>query len=208
MIFELAIASYNVDEHRVVCSRPVANDKAASLETDSRPPLRILIMEIRQEQQGDHPSIANVTERAFAGAEYSDQTEHEIIERLRATNALAISLVAVENDALVGHIAFSPVTIDGVHRGWFGLGPVSVEPHHQVRGIGSALIRTGLEQLRSRGAAGCVVLGRPAYYRRFGFERDGNLRYEGAPPEYFMRVSFTADKPPSGRVDYAAAFAG
>lgn len=140
--------------------------------------------------------------------EYSDQTETEIIARLRATDALTISLVAIESGTLVGHVAFSPVMIDGTDHCWFGLGPVSVKPDHQDTGIGSALIRMGLEQLRSRGAAGCVVFGEPAYYYRFGFERDDDLLYESAPPEHFMRINFTADDTPTGRVDYAPAFAG
>lgn len=165
-------------------------------------------MLIRDEQEGDHASIADVTARAFAGAEHSDQTEPAIIDRLRAAKALTISLVAVEDAVVVGHVAFSPVTIDGTQSKWFGLGPVAVEPHHQSSGIGSALIRRGLERLRSNGAAGCVVLGDPAYYSRFGFERDDALRYEGAPPEYFMQLSLTAQKTPAGRVDYAPAFTG
>lgn len=165
-------------------------------------------MLIRLEDDGDHSAIAEVTARAFAGVEHSDQTEPEIIARLRADDALTISLVAVEKGALIGHVAFSPVTINRAHDGWFGLGPVSVEPGHQATGIGSALIRTGLEQLRARGAAGCVVLGDPAYYSRFGFQRDQGLRYEGAPPEYFMRLNLGANETPMGRVDYALAFGG
>lgn len=126
---------------------------------------------------------------------------------MRATDALTISLVAIESGILVGHVAFSSVMIDGTDHCWFGLGPVSVKPDHQGTGIGSALIRTGLEQLRSRGAAGCVVLGDPAYYCRFGFEQDDDLRYESVPPEYFMRINFTTDDTPTGRVEYAPAFA-
>lgn len=119
---------------------------------------------------------------------------------------LTLSLVAIEAEELIGHIAFSPVSIDGCHDGWFGLGPVSVKPEHQMRGVGAALIRRGIEQLRHRGAAGCVVLGDPDYYCRFGFERDSGLRYEQAPPEYFMRLSLTAEEPPTGVVDYAPPF--
>lgn len=165
-------------------------------------------MLIRQEQQCDHAAIANITAAAFAGLEHSDGSEPRIIERLRAAGDLTISLVAVEDDQLIGHVAFSPVTIDDAFVDWFGLGPVSVGPAHQGRGIGSALIRQGLDRLRALGAAGCVVLGEPAYYTRFGFERDDRLTYEGAPPEYFMRISLTADEPPIGRVDYAPAFVG
>jgi putative acetyltransferase len=165
-------------------------------------------MLIREEREGDEVAIADVTARAFAGKTYSDQTEPMIIERLRATEALTISLVAYEAGILVGHVAFSPVTIDRAPGLWFGLGPVSVDPSYQGRGIGTALIREGLDQLRARAAAGCVVLGDPAYYRRFGFKHDVGLRYEDAPPEYFMRISLNGDDPPKGRVDYASAFSG
>ncbi|TPG19989.1 N-acetyltransferase [Sphingomonas koreensis] len=165
-------------------------------------------MLIRQEQQSDHAAIAYVTAEAFAGAEHSDQSEPEIIARLRTAGALTISLVAIEGDTIAGHVAFSPVTINGADRGWFGLGPVSVRPDQQGKGIGTALIEHGLEQLRSQSAAGCVVLGDPAYYRRFGFEHDVGLRYEGPPPEYFMRMNLAAGETPTGRVDYAPAFTG
>ena len=67
-----------------------------------------------------------MTARAFAGVEHSDQTEPQIIGRLRAAGALSLSLVAIEGNVLIGHVAFSPVTIDGAGEGWFGLGPVSV----------------------------------------------------------------------------------
>mgnify|MGYP001413824289 FL=1 len=163
-------------------------------------------MLIREEREDDLVAIAEVTASAFADLAHSDQTEHEILDRLRAAGALAISLVAIEADALIGHVAFSPVTISGLHNRWFGLGPVSVHPRHQRRGVGSALIRRGIEQLRSRGAAGCVVLGDPAYYYRFGFEHDPGLRFEGAPPEYFMRLNLAAAEPPTGTVEYAPAF--
>ncbi|WP_144097290.1 GNAT family N-acetyltransferase [Croceicoccus sediminis] len=164
-------------------------------------------MIIREEQESDHSAIAKVTAQAFAGVEHSDQTEPEIIARLRTAGALTISLVAIKGNTFVGHVAFSPITIDGADKSWFGLGPVSVSPDHQQLGIGSALIRTGLERLCSQGAAGCVVLGDPAYYCRFGFERDEGLRFYAAPSEYFMRLNFAAEVP-RGRVDYAPAFAG
>lgn len=165
-------------------------------------------MLIRPEQDEDHVAIAAITAAAFAGVEHSDQSEPQIIERLRAATDLTISLVALDGDTLVGHVAFSPIMIDRVHGEWFGLGPVSVLPEYQGQGIGSSLIREGLDQLRGRQAAGCVVLGDPAYYCRFGFEHDEKLRYEGAPPEYFMRINFASTASPSGRVDYAPAFVG
>ena len=163
-------------------------------------------MLIRPEQPTDHAAIGALTAAAFAAVEHSDQTEPEIIARLRAAGALTMSLVAIDGGEVVGHIAFSPVTIDGVDLGWFGLGPMSVKPGRQSQGIGSALVRQGLDRLRDRSAAGCVVLGDPAYYARFGFERDATLRYEGAPPDYFMRLVLTDRAAPQGRVDYASAF--
>lgn len=169
---------------------------------------RVDHMIIRKEKRGDEAAIADVTARAFLGAEHSDGSEPAIIARLRASCMLAVSLVAVEDDSIVGHIAFSQVTIDGHSCNWFGLGPVSVVPSHQNRKIGTALILCGLDALRAEGAKGCVVLGAPDYYRRFGFVSDARLRYEGAPAEYFMRMSLSEDETPAGKVEYAKAFAG
>lgn len=87
---------------------------------------------------------------------------------LRKANALTISLVA-EQAQVVGHIAFSPVIISDGTLGWFGVGPVSVLPSFQKQGIGRSLIESGLSLLRERGAACCVLLGEPTFYRRFGF---------------------------------------
>ncbi len=162
-------------------------------------------MMIRQEQEQDYDAVKQLTADAFALMEHSNQTEPAIIAALRDAGALTISLVATDGDEIIGHIAFSPVTIDGQDHRWFGLGPVSVRPDLQGRGIGGALIRQGLNELRARGAAGCVLLGNPGYYRRFGFENDPDLRYPGAPPEYFMRLTFAGSNP-AGQVEYHAAF--
>jgi putative acetyltransferase len=162
-------------------------------------------MIIRQEQGQDHDTVKRVTADAFASMEHSKQTEPAIIAALRDAGALTISLVATDGDVVIGHVAFSPVTIDGEDHRWFGLGPVSVRPDLQGRGIGGALIRQGLNELRAQGAAGCLLLGNPGYYRRFGFENDPDLRYPGAPPEYFMRLTFGGSDP-AGQVEYHAAF--
>lgn len=163
-------------------------------------------MLIRPEEPTDHLAIAAITAAAFAEVDHSDQSEPEIIARLRVSDELTISLVATEDGAIIGHIAFSPVTIDDAHQGWFGLGPMAVEPGRQSEGIGSALVREGLDRLRSQDAAGCVVLGDPAYYSRFGFETDSKLRYDGAPPEYFTRLQLSDRTLPEGGVEYASAF--
>ena len=168
-------------------------------------------MQIRAEQPGDIGAIRALTTEAFATAPHRSGTEAAIVDGLRAAGALTLSLVAVTGDgtdkALLGHVAVSPVTIDGADRGWFGLGPVSVRPGRQRDGIGSALIREGLGRLRENGAGGCVLLGDPAYYGRFGFAADPALVLEGVPPESFMRLAFGGDVP-AGTVRYHAAFDG
>ncbi len=164
-------------------------------------------MEIRPETPPDASAISKVIDQAFAGAKHSDGTEAAIVERLRDTCQLTLSLVAVEAGEIVGHVAYSPIVMtDGAMR-WFGLGPVAVRPGHQNVGIGRALIEQGLDRLRTAGANGCVVLGDPAYYRRFGFIADPRLRFPGPPPEYFQALAFRGDIP-HGEVAYHAAFAG
>jgi putative acetyltransferase len=161
-------------------------------------------MIVRKEYEQDYDAIKQVTADAFALVAHSDHTEPAIIVTLRDAGALMISLVATDGNEIVGHIAFSPVTIDGDDHRWFGLGPVSVRPDLQGRGVGGALIRQGLNELRAQDAAGCVLLGNPDYYRRFGIENDPDLRYPGAPPEYFIRLAFGSGDP-AGQVEYHAA---
>jgi putative acetyltransferase len=160
---------------------------------------------IRAEKPGDELPIADVIERAFATHPYSSHNEQRIVAALRDAGALEVSLVAEHEDKIAGHISFSRVTIEDGTTGWFGLGPVSVAPEHQRRGIGSALVRAGLERIRSRGAAGCVLLGFPAYYGRFGFRADSRLVLEGAAAEHFLALAFGSELP-RGRVAYHAAF--
>lgn len=160
---------------------------------------------IRPEVLADTLPIRSLTEAAFDGVEHSNQTEGAIIDALRQAGALSISLVAERDDRIVGHVAFSPVRIDGLECGWFGLGPVSVLPSFQRSGIGTALINEGLKRLKQRGASGCVVLGDPTYYGRFGFSSDHDLRYGNVPPEYFQSM-LLSDKPAKGEVTYHEGF--
>jgi putative acetyltransferase len=161
---------------------------------------------IRPETPADVAAISNVITAAFLKAEHRGGNEAKIVELLRESKSLAVSLVAVENAEIVGHVAFSRVTVEGLSDGWFGLGPVAVVPKRQRAGIGSALIRSGLAQLRVQGSRGCVVLGDPAYYHRFGFRADPNFPLAGVPAEYFMRVMFKRE-PFGGAVKYHPAFA-
>lgn len=126
-------------------------------------------MRVRHECPGDENAIARLITAAFLEAEHRDGTEADIVESLRAANALTVSLVATNEAGIIGHVAFSPVTVDGRGVGWFGLGPVSVSPPKQGQGIGTRLIEDGMVHLCEQGAKGCVVLGDPAFYSRFGF---------------------------------------
>ena len=120
--------------------------------------------------------------------------------------ALSVSLVAEMNGAIVGHIAFSVVKIDGEDKQWYGLGPVSVLPSFQKQGIGSALIKEGLARIRALGTKGCVLEGNPDYYRRFGFKSNPHLIYEGAPAAiFFMALPFYKEVP-AGKVEFHRAF--
>jgi putative acetyltransferase len=150
---------------------------------------------IRSEAKSDIDAITEVTVAAFKTLEISDNTEQFIIMALRAAKALTISLVAELNGRVIGHVAFSPVTISGGTPEWYGLGPVSVLPAHHRQGIGTALIQEGLSRLKNLNAAGCCVVGHPEYYRRFGFENVPELVYEGVPPEAFLALSFGGNMP-------------
>ncbi|MBW8282722.1 MAG: GNAT family N-acetyltransferase, partial [Rhizobium sp.] len=111
-------------------------------------------MRIRPESAGDEAAIGALTAAAFDGHPYSDGSEPLIIERLRRLDMLALSLVAEDEGEIVGHVAFSPVTLSGGEGGWYGLGPISVAPGRQRGGIGSTLIKTGLAKLEAQGASG------------------------------------------------------
>lgn len=162
-------------------------------------------VKIRGETSGDAESIEAVTAAAFLDARHTSHTEQDIVNALRKAGKLAVSLVAEANGIVIGHVAISPVSISDGASGWFGLGPVSVLPQRRRRGIGSQLVRDALGLLRARGASGCVVLGEPAYYRRFGFRTDPNLVLPGVLPEYFQVISFDSSKP-RGIVAYHGAF--
>jgi putative acetyltransferase len=163
---------------------------------------------IRPEKPGDCDSIRNIHIAAFANHPYSHQTEHLIVDALRASDTLSVSLVAEVDGNVVGHIAFSPVKIDGMDCRWFALGPVGVLPDFQRQGIGKRLVEEGLKSIRNLGAEGCVLAGDPAFYSRFGFRHDPALVLEGIPPEYlkyFLCLPMSG-QPPQGQVSHHAAF--
>lgn len=160
---------------------------------------------LRDETPADIPAIRAVTLAAFEDVGISHHTEHWIVEALRAAGALTLSLVAVVEDQVVGHIAFSPVTMSDGSKGWYGLGPLSVLPPYQNQGIGQALVQAGLSRLRDLQAQGCCVVGHPRYYPRFGFAPSSVLTCEGVPPEFFFVLSFQGQVP-QGIVTFHSGF--
>lgn len=150
---------------------------------------------IRSETDADANVISDVTMAAFKTLEISHHTEQFIIEALRSAKALTVSLVAEMGGRVVGHIAFSPVTISDGTSNWYGLGPVSVLPAYQRQGIGKTLVREGLSRLKDLDAKGCCLVGHPDYYRKFGFKNIPGLVLEGVPPEVFFAQSFDGNTP-------------
>lgn len=162
-------------------------------------------MIVRSERPGDFASIHALTKAAFAPMGFSDGTEPDVIDRLRADDALLLSLVAWDR-ALVGHVAFSPLRLrDGTQ--WCALGPISVLPDRQGQGIGAALIESGLARMRSAGLSGCILLGDPGFYGRFGFCVTPALRLDGAPSPYLQSLGF-GRAVASGPVQFHPAFLG
>ena len=160
---------------------------------------------VQAEVADDVAAIHSLTAQAFENVPYSDQREPLIVDALRDQQALTLSLVAHAGDERVGHIAFSPVTLSDGASGWFGLGPVSVLPSRQGEGIGSELVLAGLQQLKARGAHGCVLLGDPNWYKRFGFVATPLLRLAGVPAEYFQALLLNGTWPDAD-VHYHPAF--
>jgi putative acetyltransferase len=148
---------------------------------------------LRDELEADHAAIAAVNRAAFEGP-----AEAELVDALRAAGALTLSLVATADGELVGHVAFSPVTITAAAGTAFaiGLAPMAVLPAWQRRGVGTRLVAEGLDRLRAAGHRAVVVLGHPAYYPRHGFSPASRfgLRWEHrAPDEAFMALELVPD---------------
>jgi putative acetyltransferase len=163
---------------------------------------------VRAEQRADRQAIFAVNAAAF-----ETNAEAELVERLGEQAHPLISLVAEQAGRTVGHILFSPVTVEG-QGGLFlmGLGPMALLPEQQRKGIGSALVRAGLDRCRESGVQAVVVLGHPQLYPRFGFEpaSDFGLRCEyDVPDEVFMAMEIQPGilDGASGLVHYHPAFA-
>lgn len=169
-------------------------------------------MIIRNEQPDDFPALRHLITDAFRVVPVSRGTEAAILDALRAAGAL--SLVAAEasiagKELVLGHVAFSPVTItggDGPVDGWYGVGPLAVRPDRQRRGIGQALMRAGLARIKALGGRGCVLAGDPAYYGRLGFAVRPGLCLPDVPAEVFLALPLDGGVP-AGTVTFHPAFA-
>ena len=163
---------------------------------------------VRIEQPGDRDIVRALNEHAFGGREEAD-----IVEALHRANAVVVALVAEVGAAIVGHILFSPVTVEHSNKPpLVGLAPMAVAPGCQKQGIGSVLVREGLARCRLAGVDGVVVLGHAEYYPRFGFvpAQQFGLQCEyDVPADVFMALELTpgALRGLSGLVRYHAAFA-
>ena len=162
-------------------------------------------MIIRAESENDVADIREVTAAAFAPKPYSNGTEPAVIDALRASGDLILSLVAVEDDVLLGQITFSPVKINDAHENWFGLGPIAVRPDRQGESIGAALIKVGLKQLQEMNAAGCALIGNPEYYSRFGFQNNCGLDYGDLDTKFIQKL-ILAGPDRTGALKYCDSF--
>ena len=161
---------------------------------------------IRNETESDIKAISEITKAAFENLAISQHTEQFIVDALRDANVLSVSLVAVAGNRVVGHIAFSPVAISDGSPGWYGLGPISVQPELQKQGIGKSLMQEGLARLKSMGAKGCILVGDPGFYERFGFRSPKDMVIEGVPQQFVLALSFEESRA-SGTVVFHEAFA-
>ncbi|HUO98222.1 MAG TPA: N-acetyltransferase [Rhizomicrobium sp.] len=160
---------------------------------------------IRNQIEADFAAVHELVIAAFKTLPIAAGTEQFIMDALWRTGAAAVALVAEDVGRIVGQAAFSKVLVGGRDVGWHGCGPVSVLPTRHRQGIGSALMRAGLDRLRALGSKGCVVVGHPDYYPRFGFANTDAMSLPGVPPEAFMAIRFEGEMP-RGEVTFDKAF--
>jgi putative acetyltransferase len=165
----------------------------------------IVMLVVREEAIGDEAAIEAVTIDAFRDHPVSRQTEQLIVRALRAAGALSLSLVAIRDGRIIGHVAFSPVSISDGSADWLGVGPLSVDPAYQRQGVGTRLMHEALARLRAKPVAGCVLVGDPDFYERFGFRHETTLQLPGVPQEVFLVLPLSGDVP-QGTVSFHPAF--
>ena len=162
-------------------------------------------MRISDERREDYAAIYKLIQSAFADKDFSSGTEGPIVDALRKSGDLTLSLVAKRSDSLVGHIAFSPASVGDQCENIYALGPVAVGPKLRYQAIGTELIQAGLARLQAIGARACVLVGDPKYYHRFGFVGDCGLRSGDLPPIYVQALVW-GEPLPTGEISFASAF--
>lgn len=172
---------------------------------------------IRQETEKDYEMTEKVVKRAFLNAEYSDQSEHRLVSRLRKSEAFIpeLSFVAVKKkeDEIIGHILLSKISIQTAHHAVesLAMAPVSVIPEAQMKGIGKSLIEEGLKKAQALGYQSVIVLGHPTYYCKFGFKKASLWGIKApfdVPDDAFMAIELKEDAlhGVSGVVEYPSVF--
>lgn len=156
------------------------------------------MIEIRKETPADYAAVRRLNEIAFENG-----PEAALVDKLRTVCDRYVAFVAVDDGEVVGHVLFTPATLDGSDAVGMGLAPMAVLPSRQGEGIGSQLVRHGLAHLKRARCPYVIVLGHPAYYPRFGFEPASHFRLEsqwpGVPAEAFMIAVFDRSALPKDR---------
>jgi len=173
------------------------------------------MLTIRPETPADYQAIRQLTIDAFASSEFGHQGEAELVDTLRESCSEALSLVATQGDSMVGHIMFTPATLETADSKTTGMGlaPMSVVSQEQRKGIGAALMNAGLTQLQRAGCPFVLVLGHPNYYPRFGFVPAADYGvthgFEGV-PQQFLFIKLLPETPQqhfrTGKAYYHTAF--
>lgn len=149
--------------------------------------------------------LSHLLFEAFSGHPHSVQNEYEIVEKLRSSHSLITEITDYDGDLLTGYCAFSPLLLNGKPAKWAGAGPLAVLPGYQNKGMGTALMQEGIRKLQSLGYEGCVLVGDPVFYSRFGFMPHQDMILENIPAEYFLVLSFSGIIP-KAKVAFHPAF--
>jgi putative acetyltransferase len=166
-----------------------------------------MAIHIRHESAEDAQAIHDLTARAFAPMPFADGDEQMLPARFRSAKALSLSLVAELKGKIVGQLTLTPAIAANGAPGWFALGPISVDPSYQKQGIGSTMIAAAITWLRAQNAAGCALVGNPAYYSRFGWLPFPELAPPGEPSKYYQILPL-ADAEPTTVIHFHPLFYG
>jgi putative acetyltransferase len=164
----------------------------------------VLPITMRPEVPGDAAAVREILDTAFEGP-----AEGILVERLRANGDLVLALVALHDEKVTGYVAWPRLWLTTPRDQYkaVALAPLAIAPSHHGAGVGSALTREGLSQLRSMGESIVFALGDPAYYERFGFSLEAASVYESEyAGAHFMALRLTDAAPENGRLSYPAAF--